>query len=122
MDEKPYLLNRAVVAVINVGEFTERYYRRAGDDITAWAAGVPVTALNAHIVCVPEAGLAAVYQVTEDFDSAEQPADLFIGAHANRLYFRDECDAGRVTLATDDGAPVSMGASATRWTGWLNRA
>lgn len=98
------------LAVINVGEFTERCYQLApGDDIYLRGPhGVPVTPpSNAHIVCVAGGtGLAAVYQVAEDFGSAEQPADLFVGARtANRLYFRDECDAvGRVTLATDDGS------------------
>ena len=98
------------LAVINVGVFTERCYQLApGDDIYLRGPhGVPVTPpSNAHIVCVAGGtGLAAVYQVAEDFGSAEQPADLFVGARtANRLYFRDECDAvGRVTLATDDGS------------------
>ena len=98
------------LAVINVGEFTERCCELApGDDVYLRGPhGVPVTPpADAHIVCVAGGtGLAAVYQIAEDFGSAEQPADLFVGARtANRLYFRDECDAvGRVTLATDDGS------------------
>ena len=98
------------LAVINVGEFTERCYQLApGDDVYLRGPhGVPVTPpADAHIVCVAGGtGLAAVYQVAEDFGSTEQPADLFVGARtANRLYFREECDAvGRVTLATDDGS------------------
>jgi dihydroorotate dehydrogenase subfamily 1 len=98
------------LAVINVGEFTERCYQlAAGDDIYLRGPhGVPVTPPpGAHIVCVAGGtGLAAVYQIAEDFGSADQPADLFVGARtANRLYFREECDTvGRVTLATDDGS------------------
>jgi dihydroorotate dehydrogenase (NAD+) catalytic subunit len=58
-------------------------------------------------VCVAGGtGLAAVYQIAEDFGSQDRPADMFVGARtANRLYFREECEGvGRVTLATDDGS------------------
>jgi NAD(P)H-flavin reductase len=57
-------------------------------------------------VCVAGGtGLAAVYQIAEDYGSTDRPVDIFVGARtADRLYFRDECDAiARVTIATDDG-------------------
>ena len=70
--------------------------------------GVPVKPpKDAHIICVAGGtGLAAVYQIAEDFGSEAQPVDLFVGARtANRLYFREECHTvGTVTLATDDGS------------------
>ena len=70
--------------------------------------GVPVTPpKDAHIVCVAGGtGLAAVYQIAEDFGSDDNPVDIFLGARsANRLYFREECEGvARVTIATDDGS------------------
>ena len=70
----------------------------------AWRTGH--ASEDSHIVCVAGGtGLAAVYQIAEDFGNEAQPVDLFVGARtANRLYFREECHTvGRVTLATDDG-------------------
>ena len=98
------------LAVINVGEFTAQCYDLSpGDEIYLRGPhGVPVKPpKDAHIVCVAGGtGLAAVYQIAEDFGSEAQPVDLFVGARtANRLYFREECHTvGRVTLATDDGS------------------
>ena len=111
--EKPFscLTHSPVrLAVINVGEFTERCCNlQIGDDVYLRGPhGVAVTPPDdAHIVCVAGGtGLAAVYQIAEDFGSAAQPVDIFVGARtANRLYFRDACDqVGRVTIATDDGS------------------
>ena len=98
------------LAVINVGEFTAQCYDLSpGDEIYLRGPhGVPVMPPeDSHIVCVAGGtGLAAVYQIAEDFGNEAQPVDLFVGARtANRLYFREECHTvGRVTLATDDGS------------------
>ncbi|MEL0137419.1 MAG: hypothetical protein VW806_08105 [Halieaceae bacterium] len=98
------------LAVINVGKFTQRCCNlQVGDDVYLRGPhGVAVTPPDdAHIVCVAGGpGLAAVDQIAEDFGSAAQPVDIFVGARtANRLYFRDACDqVGRVTIATDDGS------------------
>jgi dihydroorotate dehydrogenase subfamily 1 len=98
------------LAVINVGPFTEHcYHLSQGDTVFLRGPhGVAITPPDdAHIVCVAGGtGLAAVYQIAEDFGSANRPIDIFVGARtADRLYFRDECDAiARVTIATDDGS------------------
>jgi dihydroorotate dehydrogenase (NAD+) catalytic subunit len=98
------------LAVINVGPFTDHCYRLSpGDSVYLRGPhGVAVAPpADTHIVCVAGGtGLAAVYQIAEDFGSTQLPADIFVGARtANRLYFRDECDqVARVTIATDDGS------------------
>lgn len=111
--EKPFSClthNPVRLAVINVGEFTEHCCNlKIGDAVYLRGPhGVAVTPPEgAHIVCVAGGtGLAAVYQIAEDFGSATQSADIFVGARtADRLYFRDACDrVGRVTIATDDGS------------------
>ena len=111
--EKPFSClthNPVRLAVINVGPFTEHCYQLSpGDSVYLRGPhGVPVSPpSDAHIVCVAGGtGLAAVYQIAEDFGTGARPADIFVGARtANRLYFRDECaGVGRVTLATDDGS------------------
>ena len=111
--EKPFSClthNPVRLAVINVGEFTEHCCNlQVGDAVYLRGPhGVAVKPPEeAHIVCVAGGtGLAAVYQIAEDFGSTAQPADIFVGARtANRLYFRDSCDqVGRVTIATDDGS------------------
>jgi dihydroorotate dehydrogenase subfamily 1 len=98
------------LAVINVGPFTDHCYQLSPGD-TVYLRGPHGVAVappeGTHIVCVAGGtGLAAVYQIAEDFGSTELPADIFVGARtANRLYFRDECDqVARVTIATDDGS------------------
>ena len=98
------------LAVINVGPFTDHCYQLSPGD-TVYLRGPHGVAVappeDTHIVCVAGGtGLAAVYQIAEDFGSTERPADIFVGARtANRLYFRDECDqVARVTIATDDGS------------------
>ena len=111
--EKPFscLTHKPVrLAVINVGEFTEHCCNlNIGDAVYLRGPhGVAVTPPEgAHIVCVAGGtGLAAVYQIAEDFGSAAQSADMFVGARtADRLYFRDACDrVARVSIATDDGS------------------
>ena len=111
--EKPFSClthNPVRLAVINVGPFTEHCYQLSpGDSVYLRGPhGVPVSPpTDAHIVCVAGGtGLAAVYQIAEDFGAQDRPADVFVGARtANRLYFREECEGvGRVTLATDDGS------------------
>ena len=111
--EKPFscLTHKPVrLAVINVGEFTEHCCNlNIGDAVYLRGPhGVAVTPPEgAHIVCVAGGtGLAAVYQIAEDFGSAAQSADIFVGARtADRLYFRDACDrVARVSIATDDGS------------------
>ena len=111
--EKPFSClthNPVRLAVINVGPFTEHCYQLSpGDSVYLRGPhGVPVSPpSDSHIVCVAGGtGLAAVYQIAEDFGTEARPADIFVGARtANRLYFRDECEGvGRVTLATDDGS------------------
>lgn len=111
--EKPFSClthNPVRLAVINVGPFTEHCYQLSpGDSVYLRGPhGVPVSPpSDAHIVCVAGGtGLAAVYQIAEDFGTEARPADIFVGARtANRLYFRDKCEGvGRVTLATDDGS------------------
>jgi len=97
------------LAVINVGLFTDHCYQLSPGD-TVFLRGPHGVAISppedAHIVCVAGGtGLAAVYQIAEDYGSTDRPVDIFVGARtADRLYFRDECDAiARVTIATDDG-------------------
>jgi len=111
--EKPFscLTHSPVrLAVINVGEFTQHCCNlQIGDNVYLRGPhGVAVTPpKDAHIVCVAGGtGLAAVYQIAEDFGSDSQPVDIFVGARtAERLYFREACDqVGRVTIATDDGS------------------
>ena len=111
--EKPFscLTHSPVrLAVINVGEFTQHCCNlHIGDAVYLRGPhGVAVTPpKDAHIVCVAGGtGLAAVYQIAEDFGSDSQPVDIFVGARtAERLYFREACDqVGRVTIATDDGS------------------
>ena len=93
-----------------MGPFTDACYQASpGDTLYLrgphWVAVSPPD--DAHIVCVAGGtGLAAVLQIADDFGSAKQPADIFVGARtANRLYFRDECESvARVTIATDDGS------------------
>ena len=111
--EKPFSClthNPVRLAVINVGEFTEHCCNlNIGDAVYLRGPhGVAVTPPEgAHIVCVAGGtGLAAVYQIAEDFGSAAQSADIFVGARtADRLYFRDACDrVARVSIATDDGS------------------
>ena len=111
--EKPFscLTHKPVrLAVINVGEFTEHCCNlNIGDAVYLRGPhGVAVTPPEgAHIVCVAGGtGLAAVYQIAEDFGSAAQSADIFVGARtADRLYFRDACDrVACVSIATDDGS------------------
>ncbi len=111
--EKPFSClthNPVRLAVINVGEFTEHCCNlQVGDAVYLRGPhGVAVTPpKDAHIVCVAGGtGLAAVYQIAEDFGSDSQPVDIFVGARtADRLYFREACDqVGRVTIATDDGS------------------
>jgi dihydroorotate dehydrogenase subfamily 1 len=111
--EKPFSClthNPVRLAVINVGEFTQHCCDlQIGDAVYLRGPhGVPVTPpQDAHIVCVAGGtGLAAVYQIAEDFGSDARPVDIFVGARtANRLYFREACDqVGRVTIATDDGS------------------
>ena len=111
--EKPFscLTHSPVrLAVINVGEFTQHCCNlQIGDAVYLRGPhGVAVTPpKDAHIVCVAGGtGLAAVYQIAEDFGSDSQPVDIFVGARtAERLYFREACDqVGRVTIATDDGS------------------
>ena len=111
--EKPFSClthNPVRLAVINVGEFTEHCCNlKIGDAVYLRGPhGVAVTPPEgAHIVCVAGGtGLAAVYQIAEDFGSAAQSADIFVGARtADRLYFRDACDrVARVSIATDDGS------------------
>ena len=98
------------LAVINVGIFTDHCYGLTPGDAVYLRGphGVAVAPpRDAHLVCVAGGtGLAAVYQIAEDFGTRERPADIFVGARtANRLYFRDECDAvANVTIATDDGS------------------
>jgi dihydroorotate dehydrogenase subfamily 1 len=111
--EKPFsclTANPVRLAVINVGPFTDACYQVSPGE-TIYLRGPHGVAVSppddAHIVCVAGGtGLAAVLQIAEDFGSAEQPADIFVGARtANRLYFREECEsAARVTIATDDGS------------------
>ena len=111
--EKPFSClthNPVRLAVINVGQFTDHCYQLSPGDAVYLRGphGVAVTPPDdAHIVCVAGGtGLAAVYQIAEDFGSNDNPVDIFVGARsANRLYFRDECeDVARVTIATDDGS------------------
>lgn len=111
--EKPFSClthNPVRLAVINVGEFTQHCCDlQIGDAVYLRGPhGIAVTPPEgAHIVCVAGGtGLAAVYQIAEDFGSASQPTDIFVGARtADRLYFREACDhVGRVTIATDDGS------------------
>jgi dihydroorotate dehydrogenase (NAD+) catalytic subunit len=98
------------LAVINVGQFTDHCYQLSPGDAVYLRGphGVPVTPpKDAHIVCVAGGtGLAAVYQIAEDFGSQDNPVDIFVGARsADRLYFRDECErVAHVTIATDDGS------------------
>jgi len=116
--EKPFscLTHSPVrLAVINVGEFTQHCCNlHIGDAVYLRGPhGVAVTPpKDAHIVCVAGGtGLAAVYQIAEDFGSDSQPVDIFVGARtAERLYFREACDqVGRVTIATDDGSAGFVG-------------
>ena len=107
------------LAVINVGNLRSAVtgWQQVMTSST-WSHGVPSPhPWRTYRLRGRGTGLAAVYQIAEDFGSADQPADLFVGARtANRLYFREECDTvGRVTLATDDGSAGFMGALATRW-------
>ena len=98
------------LAVINVGQFTDHCYQLSPGEAVYLRGphGVAVTPpADAHIVCVAGGtGLAAVYQIAEDFGSSDNPVDIFVGARsADRLYFRDECEGvARVTIATDDGS------------------
>ena len=98
------------LAVINVGQFTDHCYQLSPGDAVYLRGphGVAVTPpADAHIVCVAGGtGLAAVYQIAEDFGSSDSPVDIFVGARsADRLYFRDQCEGvARVTIATDDGS------------------
>ena len=111
--EKPFSClthNPVRLAVINVGQFTEHCCQLSPGDAVYLRGphGVAVTPPeDAHIVCVAGGtGLAAVYQIAEDFGSDDNPVDIFVGARsADRLYFRYECEGvARVTIATDDGS------------------
>jgi len=109
LGEKPFsaLTNDPFsLVVINVGIFTNALTKlEPGTEVYVRGPyGVAVKPpQDAKIIVVAGGtGLAAVYQIAQDFDNAQ----VFVGARtAERLYFMDECAAcSTLHIATDDGS------------------
>ena len=94
--------NPVRLAVINVGQTNHCYQLSAGDAVYR-LAGVAVTLPEDACSRRRGTGLAAVYQIAEDFGSDDNPVDIVGARSADRLYFRDE-QIARITIATDDGS------------------